>query len=38
MYAMPKKGFLPPSHEVVLIITRFVPENIVTGKAKKKIA
>ena len=30
-YAMPRKGFLPPSQEVVVRMNRFVPSNIVTG-------
>lgn len=33
MYAMPRNGFLPPIHEVVLKITLFLPSNEVTGKS-----
>ena len=33
MYAMPRNGFLPPIHEVVLKITLFSPSNKVTGKS-----
>jgi len=31
MYAMPRKGFLPPSTEVVDRIMRLVPSNETTG-------
>jgi hypothetical protein len=30
MYAIPKKGFLPPSKLVVDMITLLVPENLTT--------
>lgn len=30
---MPRNGFLPPIHEVVLIMNDFVPLNEVTGKS-----
>ena len=32
-YAMPRNGFLPPNHEVVVMTNVFRPPNIVTGKA-----
>ena len=33
MYAMPRNGFLPPSHDVVESTTDLVPENDVTGNS-----
>jgi len=35
MYAIPRNGFLPPSHDVVDSIIRFVPPNAITGYAVK---
>ena len=32
-YAMPRNGFLPPSHEVVDRVMRFSPSKSITGKA-----
>lgn len=31
IYAIPKKLFFPPAHEVVLMIKNFLPPNTVTG-------
>jgi len=31
MYATPRKGFLPPSHDVVENTIDFVPEKLRTG-------
>jgi hypothetical protein len=36
MYAMPKKGFLPPSHEVVDSTTSLVPPKDSTGKPEER--
>jgi len=32
-YAMPRKGFLPPSHDVVVRIILFAPLNVRVGYA-----
>lgn len=37
-YAMPRNGFFPPSHDVVVMTNIFRPPNAVTGKAKKPAA
>jgi len=37
MYAIPRNGFFPPSHEVVDKIIRFVPPNSTTGYAVETI-
>jgi len=34
MYAMPRKGFLPPRKEVVDTTMLFLPSNVVTGKLR----
>jgi hypothetical protein len=31
MYAQPRKGCLPPTHETVEMTIDFVPENCLTG-------
>lgn len=33
MYAIPRKGFFPPSHEAVDNINRFLPLKGITGKS-----